>query len=64
MIDEREDIAPSIPPLISYKLTFGDSKNLEFTESVKIVESYMHNDDKLITLLYKGLCSFTFSFKT
>ena len=64
MIDEREDIAPSIPPLISYKLTFGDNKNLEFTESVKIVESYMHNDDKLITLLYKGLCSFTFSFKT
>lgn len=51
--------------LNSYKLTFGKNKNLEITENVKVVEAYKHKSghSERITLIYKGLGSFTFSQK-
>ena len=44
-----------------FKLTFGDNKNLEITENVKIVEAYRH--DQRVTLIYVGLGAFTFEYK-
>lgn len=51
----------------SYKLSFGINKGLEITEGVTIVEGYMHfdpnSDTDRVTLIYKGLGSFTFTLK-
>ena len=35
-----------VPTLNSYKLTFGNNKDLEITQDVKVVEAYAHNDFK------------------
>ena len=42
-LKERNDIAPPIPSLSDYKLTFGVNKNLEITEEVKLVEAFVHD---------------------
>ena len=60
-LEVRREQAPSVPTLKNYKLTFGVNKNLEITEDVKVVEAYMHKDR--VTLLYKGLASYTFVLK-
>ena len=51
--------------LNSYKLTFGNNKDLEITENVKVVEAYKHSKGNAnrITLIYKGLGSVTFQQK-
>lgn len=42
-LGNRENKAPIVPTLNSYKLTFGNNKDLEITNDVKIVEAYTHN---------------------
>lgn len=49
--------------LASYRLKFGNNKNLEITESQKVVEAHLHNKGNRVTLIYKGLGSFTFNLK-
>ena len=63
-ISERANKAPSIPTQNSYRLGFGHNKKLEITESVKVVEAHLHNMGKRVTLVYKGLGSFTFDLLT
>ena len=60
MFSERKRRAPTIKTINSYKLTFGMNKTLEITERAKVVEAMMHNDSKRVTLLYRGLATFTF----
>ena len=62
-MDERENQAPNVPTLNCYKLTFGVNKKLEITEKIKVVEAYAHNSGNRVTLIYKGLGSYTFNLK-
>ena len=62
-INNRAEIAPKTPSLIDYKLKFGVNKNLKIAEEAKVVEAYIHNDNKRLTLLYHGLGSYTFSLR-
>ena len=55
---ERE--SPKISTVNDYKLTFGKNKNQEITESSKVIEAYMHNQNARVTLLYRGIGTFTF----
>ena len=61
-INDRQNKSPSVPTLNSYKLTFNKNKDLSITDGVKVTEAYAHNfgDHTRVTLLYKGLGSFTF----
>ena len=67
ILEPENESAPFMPTLRSYKLSFGINKKLDITEGSKIVEAYMHfdaaeNTDR-ITLIYKGLGSYTFTLK-
>lgn len=42
---EREEQAPQVKKLNSYKLSFGKNKDLEITENVKLVEAYFHKSE-------------------
>ena len=60
---KREEIAPRMPTLTDYKLKYGVNKNLKIAEEAKVVEAFIHNDEKRLTLLYHGLGSYTFLLK-
>ena len=59
----NQSSAIAVQTVNSYKLNFGKNKDLEITESVKLVDAYFHNKGERISLLYKGLGSFTFEMK-
>lgn len=52
--------APKTQTVNNYKLSFGKNKNQEITASSKVIEAYMHNKNTRVTLLYRGLGTFTF----
>lgn len=64
-LEERLDKAPETPAINNYKLNFGQSTNLEFSENTKLVEAHMsqHATKSRVTLLYKGLAAFTFQLR-
>ena len=65
-VEDRAEIAPRTHSMIDYKLKYGLNKNLKITEVAKVVEAFMHNEDKKenrLTLLYHGLGSYTFKLK-
>ena len=59
---DRHIQAPETPAINTYKLNFGNSTNLEFSEDTKLVEAHasFHRNKPRVTLLYKGLAAFTF----
>ena len=58
---DRYKIAPKLFEKRRYKATFGGSRSLELTDKSKVIEAFAHNDLKRVTVIYRGLCSFTFS---
>lgn len=61
--ENKDGRALPVNTVNSYKLTFGLNKDLTITEHVKFVEAFSHNKGQRVTLLYKGLGSFTFQMK-
>ena len=49
-----------MPSINDFTLKFGHNKDLRITEEAKVVEAFMHNDNERLTLIYKGLGSYTF----
>ena len=45
---------------LKYKVTFGGSKSLDFATQSKVIEAFAHNDFSRVTVIFKGLCAFTF----
>ena len=50
-----------MPTVLDYKLCFGVNKDFRITEGAKLVEAFMHNEMKRVTLIYHGLGSYTFN---
>lgn len=60
---EKEKKAPEAPSIIDYNLQFGQNKDFTITDNVKVVEAFFHDSMKRLTLLFHGLCSYTFSLR-
>jgi len=70
---DRENIAPEVATINSYRLRFGKNKDFEITRVAKVVEGFMHaslDANKQIiagrdrmTVLYQGLGAYTFQLK-
>ena len=59
-LEYRVEKAPKATILLGYRLTFGLNNKLDITENVKVVQAFLHNEGKRVTIIYKGLGSYTF----
>ena len=62
-LDEVLATAPALPVLREYRVETGKNKNLEMSDSYKVVSAHVHNKQSRVTLIYEGLGSLTFQLK-
>ena len=55
-----EERAPRLTYIKSYWMYFGDNRDLSIATKSKVFEAHIHNDEKRVTLIFPGTCSFTF----
>ena len=60
---DRKKKAPLIPIRSSYELNFGQNKSFEIAKATKVVEAFMHNEGKRVTVLFRGRGAWTFDIK-
>ena len=58
--ENKSLIAPKLIDKQKYKVTYSGSKNIDFANSSKVVEAFVHNNFTRATIIFKGICSFTF----
>ena len=58
--ERRKQMSPFIATKDSYEIDFGGNKTFELTKDNKVVEAFMHNDRKRVTVVYRDRGAFTF----
>ena len=53
-------MAPKLYELNRFKSSLENQKTWELTDKSKVVDGFLHNDATRVTLVFRGLCSFTF----
>ena len=59
-LEDKRQSAPEAPSIIDYNIEFGQNKDFTITDNVKVVEAFFHDSMQRLTLLFHGLCSYTF----
>ena len=59
-LENRVRQAPKVKIRRRFLLSFSNNHNFVIAKDSKVVEAYLHNNNKRCTVLFKGLGTFTF----